>query len=121
MVRTQAALEGKTNNKIETSEKKVVGMTKEMEERLAAEMEEQKKNLKRDNKKLEKQLTSLSNKFSNIDLKNLSPKSRTRKKNSVVFNQTTIANSMSNTPESSDNKKKEKKGKKKNKKESSKK
>ena len=38
MVRTQAALEGKTNVKIETSEKKVVGMTKEMEERLAAEL-----------------------------------------------------------------------------------
>lgn len=40
MVRTQAALEGKTNNKIETSEKKVMGMSKEMEERLAAEIVE---------------------------------------------------------------------------------
>ena len=43
MVRTQAALEGKTNTKIESSEKKVVGMTKEMEDRLAAEMEANKK------------------------------------------------------------------------------
>ena len=68
-------------------------------------------------------MTTLTAKFSSIDFKNLSPKTRARKKQSAIFNQTTIANSMSNTPESSGKRKKDqdKKSKSKNKRQNSKK
>ena len=66
-------------------------------------------------------MTTLTAKFSSIDLKNLSPKTRARKKQSAIFNQTTIANSMSNTPESSGKRKKDKDKKSKNKRQNSKK
>jgi hypothetical protein len=45
MMKTQMALEGKTNNKIETETKKVVQKTEEMEVRLVKDAEKNKKKL----------------------------------------------------------------------------
>jgi hypothetical protein len=45
MIRTQAAIEGKTNIKIETETKKVVVMTQDMEVRITSELETSKKKL----------------------------------------------------------------------------
>ena len=101
MVRTQAALEGKTNTKIESSEKKVVGMTKEMEDRLAAEMEANKKKVQKQNKELVKQLDLLTVKFSTMDVvaasnQSRSPKKSTRNAKGSLMN--SLSNSAANTP-----------------------
>jgi hypothetical protein len=68
MLRTQATIEGKTNSRIDTETKKVVGMTQEMEHRINEDMEKSRKKLSKQNKLLQQQLEILNQKLSSMTL-----------------------------------------------------